>query len=220
MPLIDMVTYLNMFRNYVNWQSYGAFFTSMKLLALGTVFLIFPIHVAILWLSRLYVWIILGPIMKVVDILFIRTHYRTREELERDPKFYGTKLESVLTTSSLESMIDAGRRASEEAMKLKAMREYKFGKLSLQVPSFDTQRRPSVPLPQSKAEPYLGSDGDPAEGFVDADASKIKWSYVAGQHLTGTMVHNHAVVSSGKVNVPKEDIIVEMPVSSIKRKFE
>ena len=195
-----------MFRNYVNWRSYGAYFTSMELLALGTMFLIFPMHLVILWTARLCVWIVLGPLMKVVDILFIHAHYRTREDLEADPEFHGTELESILTSSSLEQMVHCGRLASEEAMKLKAMREYKFGKLSQLVPAVDTQRQPSIPLPNSIAQPYLGSGGDPAKGFVDVDSKKIKWTYVVGQHLTGTMVHRHEAVADSKVDLPQEDL--------------
>jgi hypothetical protein len=200
-----VVTYLNMFRNFVNWRSYGAYFTSMELLALGTIFLIFPMHVAILWMARMFVWIFLGPLMKVIDLLFIRGHYRTREEMEADPEFHGTNLESILTSSSLEQMVYRGRLASEEAMKLKAMREYKFGKLSHRVPAFDTQRQPSIPLPMSTAQPYLGSGGDPAKGFVDVDPAKINWTYVVGQLLTGTMVHRHATVAGHKADGSLED---------------
>ena len=195
-----------MFRNYVNWRSYGAYFTSLELLALGTIFLIFPMHFVILWMARLFVWIVLGPLMKAADILFIRGHYRTREELEADPEFHGTELESILTSSSLEQMVQSGRLASEEAMKLKAMREYKFGKLSQQVPAFDTQRQPSIPLPKSTALPYLGSRGDPAKGFVDVDSAMIKWTYVVGQHLTGTMVHRHETVANCKADRSKEGL--------------
>jgi hypothetical protein len=195
-----------MFRNYVNWRSYGAYFISMELLALGTIFLIFPMHFAILWMARMFVWITLSPLMKFVDLLFVRAYYRTREELEVDPEFHGTELESVLTSSSLERMIQSGRLASEEAMKLKAMREHKFGKLSQRVPAFDTQRQPSIPLPTSTAQPYLGSGGDPAKGFVDIDAAKLKWTYVFGQHLTGTMVHRHATVAGHKADRSQEDL--------------
>lgn len=200
-----MVTYLNMFRNYVNWRGYSAYFTSMELLALGTIFLFFPMHLVILWMARLIVWITLGPLMKVVDMLFIQGHYRTREELEADPEFHGTELESILTGSSLEHMVQSGRLASEEAMKLKAMREYKFGKLSHQVPAFDTQRHPSIPLPKSTAQPYLGSGGNPDEGFVDVDSAMVKWTYVVGQHLTGTMVHRHEIVADRKMDRSQED---------------
>lgn len=195
-----------MFRNFVNWRSYGAYFTSMELLALGTIFLIFPMHVAILWTARMFVWITLGPLMKIIDLLFIRAHYRTREELEADPEFHGTDLESILTSSSLEQMIQSGRLASEEAMKLKAMREHKFGKLSQRVPAFDTQRQPSIPLSTSTAQPYLGSGGDPSKGFVDVDAAKIKWTYVVGQHLTGTMVHRRAKVADHEADCSEEDL--------------
>lgn len=194
-----MVTYLNMFRNYVNWRSYGAYFLSIELLALGTIFLIFPMQRFILWAARIFVWIFLGPLMKAVDVYLVGSHYRARDELEADPEFHGTNLESVLVSDRLQVMVQNGRLSSEEALKLKAMREYKFGRLSQHVPAFDTQCEPSIPLPKSSAQPYLGSKGDPKKGFVDVESDKIKWTYVAGQNLTGTMVCHH-VTAAGKCN--------------------
>ena len=162
-----MVTHLNMFRNYVNWRSYGAYFLSIELLSLGTIFLIFPMQRFILWAARIFVWIFLGPLMKAVDVYLVGSHYRARDELEADPEFHGTNLESVLVSDRLQVMVQNGRLSSEEALKLKAMREYKFGRLSQHVPAFDTQCEPSIPLPKSSAQPYMGSKGDPTKGFVD-----------------------------------------------------
>lgn len=185
-----------MFRNYVNWRSFGAYRASMQLLVLGTVFLVFPMQYVILWSARLFVWIFLGPLMKVVDLLFIRSHYRNREELEADPEFHGTNLESILTSERLQKMVQNGCLAEEESMKLKDMREYKFGKLSQRIPASDTQRQPSIPLPQSTAQPYASTGCDGSCVFVDvSNNDKIKWKYVAGQKLTGTMIHHHATTA-------------------------
>lgn len=159
---------------------------SMQFLTLGTIFLVFPMHYVILWLARILVWIFLGPLMKLVDLLYIRPRYRNRDELEANPECHETNLESILTSDSIKVMIDNGRLASEEALKLKHMREYKFGKFAQQIPTVDTQRKPCVPLPESTAEPYLGFEGDPSMGFVDTD--KKVWHSVPGQNLAGSMI--------------------------------
>ena len=179
---------------------------SIELLALGTIFLIFPMHHFILWVARIFVWVFLGPLMKVVDILFIASHYRAREELEAEPEFHGTNLESVLVSDQLQVMVQNGRLSSEEALKLKAMREYKFGRLSQHVPAFDTQCEPSIPLPKSSAQPYLGCKGDPNKGFVDVESDKIKWTYVAGQNLTGTMVYHHVTAADQSKDMAPEKL--------------
>ena len=80
-------------------------------------------------------------------------------------------------------------------MKLKDMREYKFGKLSQRIPASDTQRQPSIPLPQSTAQPYASAGCDDSGVFVDVSNDKIKWKYVAGQKLTGTMIHHHVTTA-------------------------
>jgi hypothetical protein len=93
-------------------------------------------------------------------------------------KFDSTNLETILSSEALKKMVRRGRLAGEEAVKLKDMREHKFGKLSFQVPAVDTQRKPNIPLPSSTAQPYLGSKGDPKEGFVDADNSTWEFERV------------------------------------------
>lgn len=198
----DMVTYLNMFRNYCNWKGFGAYATSMKCVVFGTIFLVFPMQYVVHWAARAFVWIFLGPLMKLVDIRYVHPSYRTREELEADPEFHGTNLESVLTSEALQKMIRRGRLAGEEAMKLKDMREHRFGKFSFQVPAVDTQRKPNIPLPSSSAQPYLGTAGDPSKGFVDVD--KSTWVPLPGQNLTGTMVHHLAMSSENLVALSEE----------------
>jgi hypothetical protein len=181
-----MVIYLNMIRNFVNWKGFGAYAMSMKCILMGTVFLVLPMQYVVLWVARLFVWTLLGPLMKVVDILYVHPVYRTREELEANPTFDSTNLETILSSETLQKMVRRGRLAGEEAIKLKDMREHKFGKLSFQVPAIDTQRKPNIPLPSSTAQPYLGSKGDPQYGFVDVD--KSTWEFEPGQNLTGIMV--------------------------------
>lgn len=198
MGLYYMVTYLSVFRNFMNWRSFGAYFASTQFLTLGTIFLVFPMQYALLWSARIFVWIFLGPLMKVFDVLCIRPRYRNRDELEADPEFHKTNLESILTSDSLKAMIRSGRLAGEEALKLKHMRENQFGKFAQQIPAVDTQRKPCIPLPESTAEPYLGTKGDSGLGFVDTD--KKVWHQVPGQNLTGSMIPHRSVDVSAEVD--------------------
>mmetsp|Transcript_435 Transcript_435/g.674 ORF Transcript_435/g.674 Transcript_435/m.674 type:complete len:828 (-) Transcript_435:139-2622(-) len=187
--LYSMVTILNTFRNFANWKGYGAYSLSMQFVFMGTIFLVFPMQYVLLWTARVVVWVLLGPWMKVIDIMYIHPIYRTRDELKVDPEFHGTNLESILASDSIQKMVRNDRLAGEDAIKLKDMREHQFGKLSFRVPAVDTQSKPNIPLPSSTAQPYLGTKGDTTKGFVDVD--NATWCCISGQNLTGTMVMHH-----------------------------
>ena len=179
---------------------------SMQLLGLGTIFLVLPMQYALLWGSRLFVWVFLGPFMKVVDIMLIHPYYRDREELEANPQFGETNLDAILESENLQQMVKKGRIAGEEALKLKDMREYKFGKYAHRIPPVDNQRKPNIPLPESTARPYLGPAGDVTKGFVDVEPEKVSWCYVPGQQLSGTMVLHHSTIADTEKGMEQETL--------------
>lgn len=148
-----------------------------------------------LWSARILVWLFLGPLMKIVDILFVHPRYRTREELESNAEIIGVPLsESVLKSQKVKAMVNDGHFACEEAMKLQHMREHRFGKLAQLIPAIDTQRKPDIPLAEySTAQPYLGSQNDETEedGFVDIPQEQIEWIFAPGQKLEGNMTYHH-----------------------------
>ena len=76
-------------------------------------------HQVLLWVSRLFMWTVLGPWMKLVDMYYVHPYYRTKEELLMDPTVKDTHLESVLTSNLLREMGKSARLASEEALKVR-----------------------------------------------------------------------------------------------------
>jgi hypothetical protein len=192
--LYTLCTYFRMFRNVVNWKCYTSYKLTMMSFYIGTLWLILPMHMVFLWFCRIVVWTLLGPWIKLVDIFYIHKNYRTKNELMEDPVFHGTNLESLwLTSDSVRKMGVSARVASEEALKLKAMRECRFGKLSQLIPAVDTSRFASTPLPESTAVPYAGPpnrrNANKTDVFVDLPAEQQEWRYVPGQKLEGHMIH-------------------------------
>jgi hypothetical protein len=88
-------------------------------LGLGFAWVLFPMHQVLLWVSRLFVWTLLGPWMKLVDMYYVHPYYRTKEEIMVDPTVKDTHLESVLTSNLLKEMGKSARLASEEALKVR-----------------------------------------------------------------------------------------------------
>lgn len=175
----------------------------MKCLAAAIFWSLFPYKVESLWLIRIFVWTLTGPWVKVLDELWIRRYYRTREDLLRDgipettdgmkndianrPNILGPLLKSAL----LETMASTGRVVVEDNVKLRDFREQLFGKYTERVPHVDTSRFPSVPLSTSFAQPYYASDekgvAEPGD-YVDLPEKSQRWTCVPGQELEGTMI--------------------------------
>mmetsp|Transcript_2597 Transcript_2597/g.4194 ORF Transcript_2597/g.4194 Transcript_2597/m.4194 type:complete len:134 (-) Transcript_2597:15-416(-) len=128
--------------------------------------------------------------MKLLDVLFIRKYYRTREDLLRDGVPSTTEemkqdiasrpniLEPLLQSDFVERMANLGRVVVENNVKLRDFREEVFGKYTENIPYVDTSRYPSVPLPTSSAHPADESSFD----------NGAKWTYISGQKVFGNMI--------------------------------
>lgn len=142
--------------------------------------------------------------MKLLDMLWIRKYYRTREELVRDG-VPGTAdemkediasrpniLEPLLQANMLEAMANRGRVVIEENVKLRDFREEFFGKYSEKIPLVDASRYPSVPLPSSHAQPRAQSPKSKDEDVI-VGPGPTNWTYAAGQKLHGSMIPQQRV---------------------------
>jgi hypothetical protein len=167
--------------------------------------LVLPLDYALLWALRVGVWACLGPWVKLVDMFYIHPYYRTKEELLIDPTCRVTCLDQILTSKPFQRMGASARLAQEEAVKLKDMREHRFGKLAQLIPAWGTSRFPNTPLPHSTAEPVGESE---SEGGVTTEARR--WRYVKGQKLGGHMVHQHFVMGEKSAkHAVQDDAIVQ-----------
>lgn len=176
--------YIRMFRGIINWNGYYAHSLTMNCIILGTVWVIFSVGRITSWVFRLIIWTMLGPWMKLMDIYWVHHFYKTREELLQDIDNGVVNTEPLipdfdawLASDMFIKMGHSGRIVTEDQYKLKDMREKVFGKYCETIPKFDSSRCPSVPLPQSSAQP---SKAKPT--------SKEHWYHVPGQKLAGHMI--------------------------------
>ena len=116
------------------------------------------------------VWGLFGPHMKFVDVF-----------LEAQAKKNDTSVEKELEKFRQESKLARLRR--EEALKLKAVKEIRFGKFITQVPAFNLARHHDRPLPQSSARIFC-REAQPTEDIVKVDTSL----WLPGQQLHGSMI--------------------------------
>lgn len=108
----------------VTWEeSVVSFWITAVFLTSGLFALLLPWGFILTWTSRFLVWGLFGPHMMVVDLTL------------RANKNKDGKLRSVMKNFDVQSKMARLRR--EEAVKVKDIKELAFGKLSIQVPSFN-----------------------------------------------------------------------------------
>ncbi|KAL3910394.1 MAG: hypothetical protein SGILL_007707, partial [Bacillariaceae sp.] len=193
-----LIKYIRALKSFATWQSNSTYRFTVKCLAIATVWALFPFKAQSFWLVRALVWTFFGPWVKLLDLLYIRKFYRTREALIREGVPQTTEemkediasrpniLEPLLKSTALEKMSNLGRVVVEDNVKLRDYREEYFGSFSEHIPLFDTSRYPSVPLPSSSAVP--------SDHVFDPDKEEsVKWDYVAGQKIAGSMIPKQRV---------------------------
>jgi hypothetical protein len=185
--------------NFVNWNSAATYGFTVYCLLLATLWVIFPYKLSCVWLFRAIVWLLFGPWNKLWDVLWIRKYYRTRDQLFQDGVPASTNemkqdianrpniLLLLLTGEFVGQLAESGRIVVENNVKLKDFREMMYGSFSEAIPSVDTTRFPSIPLPSSFAKPYCRSRDLNTEGGSEDDTF-ISWTYIPGQKLSGTMI--------------------------------
>jgi hypothetical protein len=108
----------------VTWEeSVVSFWITALFLGAGLVTLVLPWGFILTWTGRILVWGLFGPHMKLVDLT-----------LQANKK-NDSKLHALMKNFDVQS--NTARLRREEAMKVKDIKALAFGKLSIQVPSFN-----------------------------------------------------------------------------------
>ena len=127
-------------KSVLAWEeSILSFWISAVFLAAGIISLFLPWKFILTWTGRIVVHGLLGPHMKIVD-LTIRRKFRNKSVMRNFDHLKGL-----------------ARAKREEALKLKAIKCLRFGKLITQVPEYNLSRHYDRPLPQSTARPWRGN---------------------------------------------------------------
>lgn len=175
LELGKLVIYLRIAKSIVLWQETGyAFWVTTASFAAAFVIFWLPWGFLIRWTFRIVVIVVLGPWMAIVDLIYFRRRPDLSDK-ERDDevrKRLRSRYDQVLQTAT-DYRIDKERR-----LKLKAFKEYLFGKLLISVPRFCEDLYQDIPLPDSFATPY-----DPARDGVPIIEKKLY-----GQNLYGDMI--------------------------------
>lgn len=189
-----LCTYIRSFRNFVHWRAGSSTQRfAGRCLLLAVAWTVLPVHRVAHWTLRVWIWTLWGPWMKLVDVLWVGHWYRTKEQLlvEIDAG-EGAKDDGVIASKDLPDfdawlgsgvlirMGHRGRLVAEESRKQRAWRRVLLGTYSERVPTVDSSRYPSTPLPSSFSRAEL------------LEAEKEDIVFVPGQEMVGTMIPSFA----------------------------
>jgi hypothetical protein len=170
-------------RNILLWEEcYLAFWITSGCFILSIACLFVPWSFLILWTSRIIVWTIFGPWMRLVDLYYYsKVENMTEEEIEKQKEKFMKARHLKIKAMALKAKIDR-----ENAQKQKDIKQFMFGKYIVKVPVLKEDRWRDFPLPQSNAEPYKPKSMALAElAMQEAGYHRTR---VPGQHLEGDMI--------------------------------
>eukprot|EP00546_Thalassionema_frauenfeldii_P020474 CAMPEP_0178902658 /NCGR_PEP_ID=MMETSP0786-20121207/4727_1 /TAXON_ID=186022 /ORGANISM="Thalassionema frauenfeldii, Strain CCMP 1798" /LENGTH=1315 /DNA_ID=CAMNT_0020573949 /DNA_START=59 /DNA_END=4006 /DNA_ORIENTATION=- len=172
--LASLCTVFRFARNVYLWdEPFFAFFYTLASFVIGLVFLVIPWGFFIRWVGRIVAWGIFGPHMKLVDIFYYsKLPSQTKEDVSK-------QIAQDLNTQRLRAkeVAQIAFEQTEDAQKLKAMKELLFGSWVVKIPVINTERFRDFPLFSSSATLYDKS--------LDDDLKIVK---LGGQKLVGTMI--------------------------------
>lgn len=189
---------LRFVKNVVIWEeAYFSFWVVSSCIFLSVACLFIPWFWIIRWSSRLFVWTIFGPWMKLLDI-----YWHKIKELKETAGDSDSMWEQVQAARSSDAKSER-RVKKENAKKMKKMKQYMFGKFSVEIPILKLDRYADVPLPDSAAKPCQAKELTLAE--LAMDEAGYNRTRLPGQNLVGDMIP--AVSSMGRLSYLLEGII-------------
>jgi signal transduction histidine kinase len=170
-------------RNIFLWEEcYLSFWLTIGSLALSVACLSVPWFFLMKWTSRVLVWTLTGPWMKLVDVYFYTPMENMTDEDIAEQKLKAKELKKKY----LAEAVERARIQRERTKKLKTMKKYLFGKFVMKVPVLKEDRYVDYPLPESSAVPYAAKPLALAElAMKEAGYHRVR---VPGQNLDGDMI--------------------------------
>lgn len=138
-------------KSIVLWnESYYAFWLTTACLLVSFIFIFIPFGFILRWTTRIVVWITLGPWNRIIDKYYFRTN-PNMTDAERDEALR-LRLKARYE-EALKSTTNFFIR-KEDAMKMKRMKQFMFGKFLVRVPRFCEDLYEDYPLPSSSGIPF------------------------------------------------------------------
>jgi len=180
--LAEIVYFTRLLSGIFSWsQMYLSFWitTFAILLAIASAAIVYTGYDCVfLWAKRLFVYIFLGPLVKIVDVCY----FQKLERLSgKEQKIMHAKRERAKRNLFRKEHI-ATQVKMEDFLKTAALKEHMFGSHVLEVPDVRRpERYPSIPSFESSAFP---NDNNPERSFKEAN----KQTFLRAQSVCGAFI--------------------------------
>jgi len=207
---------LRFVKNIVTWEEcYFSFWIVSACVVLSVACLFVPWFFLIRWTSRIVVWVVFGPWMKLADVYYVS---KIKPETAAEKKARKAKEKQMRKLATSEAAARA-REKREDAAKLKQMKKYMYGKFATKIPVLKEDRYVDRPLAQSTATPYKLKAMSLAElAMREAGYNRTR---LPGQNLVGHMIpvpetESFTAAPVGKATKKPEQLSKEAPGSKQK----
>jgi len=176
--MFETCKWLRFAKNIILWEeSIYTFWLIVVSLVLSVVFLFVPWFWIIKWSSRIIIWGLFGPWMKLVDMYVKGNEEDINAAVEAD---------RLARKQINEKTLQETRVKNELAFKLRDFKQYFFGKYLTKVNILNFDRFVETPLPSSSAKPWQGKS--PMVQDVVSVEDNDTGDREIGQQLEGLMI--------------------------------
>jgi hypothetical protein len=159
-----------------------SFWVTLPCIIIGIVLLILPTVFLIHWICRLLIWVCLGPWLRMYYEFFVIEHDKPLSldsSSESRSKYANDTFQKI--TEQFKEIERVARLKGEEAIKMKSMRQLRFGRYIAKVPPMNVTRHYDFPLSNSMSS-HISSL---PEGHLKED---LQMKVVPSQRLEGQMI--------------------------------
>lgn len=128
-----------------------SFWITLPCLVIGLILLVIPTVFLIHWVCRLFIWICLGPWLRIYYELFVFENHNPLSFESDERRSKHAREMSQRITDQFKEIGRVARIKGEDAIKMKSMRTLRFGKHIAKVPSLNLTRHYDFPLSESTA---------------------------------------------------------------------
>ena len=156
-------------KKVVTWEDgMQSFWITLPCIVIGVALLILPAVFLIHWFFRLFIWVCLGPWIRIYSEVFVVEHDNNKSLKYNEKKMITEQFQEA-------------RSKGEDAMKMKSMRTMRFGAFIARVPPTYTTRHYDFPISQSKASHI--------SNYPDHQlSSDVTMTFIPSQRLQGKMI--------------------------------
>uniref|UniRef100_A0A7S2JWB1 Uncharacterized protein n=1 Tax=Leptocylindrus danicus TaxID=163516 RepID=A0A7S2JWB1_9STRA len=192
--LAILLRFLRFLRSIITWEtSKQSFWITLGSITLSFVCLFIPWKLVCLWTARSVVWVFFSPLMKLVDIYYVRK-LEGLSEVERQ-----IRNDQAISRKRDQTKEEVSRRRvkREDAFRLRDFKRAQFGRFLIRIPRFTFARYLDIPKVSSSATPHCEKKSTLSE-LALKESGKNR-TIIQGQSLIDSLASGDMILKTKSV---------------------